>query len=96
MRTTTCIACGKPAVFYAGHVTHFRRILFAGWCSEECRSKFEIDKEGLCGRWKPSDGVEHQGRRATSRACDCGPSCEIWRIDHPPPKAKTGFRTRSS
>lgn len=86
MDTTNCVACGKTATVWTGHITHFRRIIGAGWCSDGCidRRRGTRGPRGFCGEWGPSIGLTRgRGRLATTTACDCGPSCAVWRIDHP-------------
>lgn len=84
MNTTNCVACGETATIWTGHITHFRRVIGAGWCSDMCIDRFRVRaKKGFCGEWRPPMGLSHKGKRATVSACDCGEKCAVWRIDHP-------------
>jgi hypothetical protein len=79
MDTVNCVACGKPAALFTGHVMHKGRSISAGWCSDECISV--KDKKGYCGEWEPSMGITAEGKPATANVCHCGQSCPVWRSD---------------
>lgn len=58
--TKNCVACGKPATMYAGHLkTQIRMTLgnlidfkmSAGWCSDECYDSMESDENGCYGEY---------------------------------------------
>lgn len=83
MQTTTCVACGKPARVWTGHLMHFARTLGAGWCSEKCYSSVPSRRNGCFGEWRPSMAVTHRGKLATKTGCSCGPTCAVWRLDNP-------------
>lgn len=82
MQTTGCVACPREARFWTGHVMHDKRMISAGWCSDECRESLRSYK-GFFGGWSPRMGASHKGKRATAAACDCGEGCAVWRLDHP-------------
>ena len=83
METTTCVACGKPARMWTGHLKHFERMIGAGWCSEECRLSRSPVKAGYFGPWDQSMAIRHKGKLATRTGCSCGRPCPVWRLDNP-------------
>jgi len=84
MQTANCIVCGTaPTRITTGHLLHQRRMIVAGFCSDACLARSPVSHRGCFGEWAPAMGVTHSGKRATLTACDCGESCEVWRLDHP-------------